>query len=74
MRVKCIFLNENVRISIQISHKFVAKACEGPINNKSALVHVMFWRQTGDKPLPEPMLTKFTTSNIYMQHSQGKMS
>ena len=32
---KCIFLNENVRISIQFSLKFVPK---GPIDNKSALV------------------------------------
>ena len=35
---KCIFLNENFRISIQISLKFVPK---GPIDNKSALVQVM---------------------------------
>ena len=32
---KCIVLNENVRISIQFSLKFVRK---GPIGNKSALV------------------------------------
>ena len=31
----CIFLNENVRISIQISLKFVPK---DPIDNKPALV------------------------------------
>ena len=30
---KCIFLNENVRILIQLSLKFVPK---GPIDNKSA--------------------------------------
>ena len=35
---KCIFLNENVRISIKISLKSVSK---GPIENKSALVQVM---------------------------------
>ena len=35
---KCIFFNENVRISIKISLKFVPK---GPINDKSALVEVM---------------------------------
>ena len=52
-----IFLNENVRISIQISLKFVPK---GPIDNKSALVQVMAWCLFSAKPLPEPMLTQFT--------------
>ena len=60
---KHIFLNENVRILIQISLKCVPK---GPIDNKPALVQVMDWRQTGDKPLSEPMLTQFV--NAYMQH------
>ena len=46
---KRIFSNENVRISIQISLKFVPK---GPLDNKSALVKVMAWRRSGDKPLP----------------------
>ena len=32
---KCIFVNENVRIPIEVSLKFVPK---GPINNISALV------------------------------------
>ena len=39
---KCIFLNENVWISIKISLKFVPK---GPINNIPALVHIMAWRR-----------------------------
>ena len=52
-----IFLNENVRISMQISLKCVPK---GPVDNKSALVHVMVWRRTGDKPLPEAMMNQFT--------------
>ena len=60
---KRIFLNGNVGISIKISLKFVPK---GPINNKSALVQVMAWRQTGDKPLPERVLTQFTDK--YMRH------
>ena len=51
---KRIFLNENVSILIQISLKFVP---ECPIDNKSALVQVMAWRRTGDKPLSEPMMT-----------------
>ena len=51
---KGIFMNEKFSIAIRISLKFVPK---GPINNKSALDQVMAWRLTGDKPLPEPMLT-----------------
>ena len=51
--LKRIFLNENVRIWIKISLKFVPK---GPINNNPALVQIMAWRRSGDKPLSEPML------------------
>ena len=39
---------------MQILLKF---ADEVPIDNKSSLVQVVAWHQTGDKPLPEPMLT-----------------
>ena len=45
-------MNEKFRILIQISLKFVPK---GPIDNKSALVQVMAWRRSGDKPLSEPI-------------------
>ena len=60
---KCIFLNETDRIHIWFSLKFVSWS---PIDNKPALVQVMVWRQTGAKPLPEPMLTQFT--DAYMRH------
>ena len=50
---KCIFMNENDKILIRISLKFVPRS---QIDDKSALVQVMAWRQRGDKPLPEPML------------------
>ena len=50
---KCIFLNEIVWTSIQISLKFVPK---GPIDNIPALFQIMAWRRPGDKPLSEPML------------------
>ena len=50
---KSIFLNENFRISIKISLKFVPK---GPINNNPALVQIMAWRLLGDKPISEPMM------------------
>ena len=59
---KYIF-NENVWISITISLKFVPK---GPIDYKSALVQVMAWHRTGEKPLPESMLTQFT--DAYIRH------
>ena len=55
---KRIFLNENVRISIKISPKFVPK---GPINNIPALVQIMAWRRPGDKPLSEPTMTRLPT-------------
>ena len=60
---KTIFLNENHRIQIQIPPKIFPRTT---IDNKPALVQVMAWRRTGDKPLPEPMLTYFT--DVYMQH------
>ena len=55
---KRIFLNENVRISIKISLKFVLK---GPISNNPALVQIMAWRRPGDKPLSEPMIVSLLT-------------
>ena len=55
---KCIFLNENVWISLKISLKFVPK---GPINNIPSLVQIMAWRRPGDKPLSEPMLVSLLT-------------
>ena len=55
---KRIFLNENEWILIKISLKFVPK---GPINNNPALVQIMAWRQSGDKPLSEPMMVSLLT-------------
>ena len=56
--VKRIFLNENFRISIKISLKFVPK---GSVNNILALVQIMAWRRPGDKPLSEPMMVNLLT-------------
>ena len=58
-----IFFDENDRIPNQISLYFVPM---GQIDNKPALVRVMVWHRTGDKPLLEPMLTHFT--GAYMRH------
>ena len=55
---KCIFLNENVWISLQIWLKFVPKV---PINNIPPLVQIMAWRRSGDKPLFEPMMISLLT-------------
>ena len=33
----------------------------GPINNNSALVQIIAWRRTGDKPLYEPMMVSLLT-------------
>ena len=55
---KCIFLNENVWISIKISLKFVPKV---PIDNIPALVQIMAWRRSGDKPLYEAMMVSLLT-------------
>ena len=41
----CIFMNENVCTSIEISPNFVPRE---PIDNKSTLVQVMAWHRTGD--------------------------
>ena len=50
---RCIFLNENIWIAINISRSFVLK---GLIDNIPALVQIMAWRRSGDKPLSEPMM------------------
>ena len=60
---KCIFLNENIWISNEISLKYIPR---GLIDNMSALVQIMAWHHPGDKPLSEPMLTQFP--DAYMRH------
>ena len=60
---KCIFLNQNNRIIIQISLKFIPRS---PIDYKPEMVQAMAWCRTGDKPLPEPLLAQFT--DAYMRH------
>ena len=47
---------------LQISQKLVPKS---PIDNILALVQVMAWRRTDNKPLPEPMVTQFTDAYVY---------
>ena len=61
-------MNENIWISIKISLKFVPK---GPINNIPALVQIMAWRRTGDKPLSEAMMDKFPDAYMRLSASMS---
>ena len=63
---KCIFLNENVWISIKIPLKFVPK---GQINNIPALVQIMAWRRPGDKSLSEPMVVSLLSHTHTHTHT-----
>ena len=53
-------------ISVKISLKFVPK---GAINNIPALVQIMAWSRSGDKPLFEPMMVGLLTQ-IYVTRPQ----
>ena len=64
---KCIFLNENVRILLKISLKFVTKV---RINNIPALVQILAWCLPGDKPLSEPMMVKSTDAYMSPDFSE----
>ena len=57
-KFKRIFLNQNVRNSINISLKFVPK---GRIYNITSLVQIIACRRPGDKPLSEPMMVRLPT-------------
>ena len=54
----CIFFNENCCVLFKISLIYVRK---GPIDNIRALVQIMAWRRSGDKPLSEPMMISLPT-------------
>ena len=65
---KCIFLNENEWISINISLKFVPKY---QINNIPSLFQIMAWCRPGDKPLSEAMMVSLLTPqwvNYFVQN------
>ena len=55
---KCIFMKENVWITIKIPLKCVPK---GSIKNIPSLGQIMAWRQPGDKTLSEAMMIIFVT-------------
>ena len=63
---KCIFLNENIWISIKISLKFVLKS---PNDDIPALVQIMARHRPGDKPLSEPMMVSLLTHILNEPHT-----
>ena len=63
---KCIFVNENISISINISLKFVPKSS---INNIPASVQIMARRRPGHKPLSESMMVNLLT-HIFVTRTQ----
>ena len=68
---KCIFLNENIWISIRISLKFFLGV---PMDNNPSLVQIMAWCLTGDKPLSEPMMAYFTEAYASLGLNELKRS
>ena len=54
----CIFLNGNLWISLKISLNFVP---EVRFNNLPALIQIMAWRRSGDKPLSGTMMVNLLT-------------
>ena len=66
---KCISLNENIWILIEISLNFVPR---GPINIIPALVQIMAWRRPGVKPLSEPMMVCLLTHICVTRPQWGK--
>ena len=55
---KCIYLNENLWISLKVSLNFAPKI---RINIIPAWVQIMAWRRPGDKPLSEPVMVSLLT-------------
>ena len=64
--LKCIFLNENMWISLKSPLKFIPR---GPFNNIPALVQIMACRRPGNKPLSESMLV-FVPTHICVTRPQ----
>ena len=58
---KCIFLNENVWISIKISLRFDPK---GPINNILALVQIIAWRRSIKRQLLAISTRSFSQADL----------
>ena len=61
---QCISLYVNCCVAIEISLKYVPKGVD---DNKSGLVRIMAWHQTGDKPLPGPTFIKPDQRNPWIK-------
>ena len=59
---KVIFFYENCWVLFQISLKYIPN---GAINNNPALVLIMAWCWTGDKPLSEPLMAEFNDAHMF---------
>ena len=59
--LKRIFFIEKAHLPIKISPNIVPWC---PIDKKSALVRIMAWCWTSDKPLSEPMMDYFTDAYV----------
>ena len=55
-------MKEYFRILTEISLKFVPHSS---MNDKSVMIQIMAWGQTGDRPLPEQMKTDFSDAYIH---------
>ena len=60
--MKGIFLNEDCCAFIQIELKYI---CKDPVSNKPALVQIMTWCLTGNKPLSQQMMAKLLMHTVY---------
>ena len=58
---KVIFICENCYILIQISLKLVLSC---PFHNSSAILYIMVWHWTGDKPLSKSIRSGWLQSNL----------
>ena len=59
------FRNDFFLMKINLENKSLKPVPKGPINNVPALVQILAWRRTGDKPLFEPMMVSLLT---HMRH------
>ena len=65
------FFNEICNVLIQISLKYVPKDAT---DNMPALVQIMDWHWTGNKPLSEPMMAYFTDAYVYASLSLNELT
>ena len=53
--------------SLQFDSNFIEISSQGSFDNRTALLQMMAWRQTGDKPLSEPLMADYF--DAYVRHS-----